>query len=137
MAVQLDLASLHSRLAALELEVALIKPAERASLRNVSVAAIAADAAFLMGLTVRDIVSASLEWRYVRARDAIAWVAHRATDYSLVRIAVSIGRTDHSTVFTALRRADTRRTKDEAFRLLTDRLLDAALKRRESAGEAS
>lgn len=62
---------------------------------------------------------------YVRARDAVAWLARRRLHRSCTVIGRQLGGRDHSTVVVAVRRADARRVEDREFRDVTDRLGDA------------
>ncbi|MCW3835999.1 helix-turn-helix domain-containing protein [Sphingomonas canadensis] len=62
----------------------------------------------------------------VRARQAICWVAHRRFHRSLSQIGVLLGGRDHSTIHNAVDRADARRTREQDFLTLTERMSAAA-----------
>lgn len=88
-----------------------------------SVRAILADVSYHMGLSAADVIGPSRRPAYVRARQAIAWLARRHTDKSLTIIAHAIGDRDRSTIIHAIGEAERRRDAgDPSFRLLTDRL---------------
>lgn len=78
----------------------------------------------LTGLDPVLIVSNRREPQVVRVRDAVAWVAREATTRSYPEIGRALRR-DHSSVLTAVKRADELRRRDAEFRSLTDRLLTA------------
>lgn len=75
-----------------------------------------------MGLRPAQVCGGSRLAPLVRARDAIFWVAHRATGHSLARIGLVVGGRDHATVAAAIARAERRRAADPAFRMVTDRV---------------
>lgn len=79
-------------------------------------------AALESGLTVATLVGQSRRQRDVRIRDAVALVAREQGGLTLKQIGRALGRRDHSTINTALKRAEARRGTDPAFRLLVERL---------------
>ncbi len=58
--------------------------------------------------------------KLARGRFAVVWAARRLSRYSLPQIAAALGGRDHSTIISALRRADQLRGEDPEFRRLTD-----------------
>jgi chromosomal replication initiation ATPase DnaA len=125
----LALAALEARIAAVEAKVTGITEVERALFAEKPLATIVADAAFIMGLKVREIVSARRHAQLFRARCAVSWVAQQTTGYSLARIGRALGHIDHTSVLHQIRRAEEMREKDPAFRSLTARLLTLAQRR--------
>lgn len=96
----------------------------------IGLGAITRAVAFNTGLSIDDILSHSREARLARARAAVYWLARHLTAQSISQIGRFFGR-DHSTILTALGRAEGFRDEDPAFRLLTDRLLAAFIELKE------
>jgi chromosomal replication initiation ATPase DnaA len=104
---------------------------ERTLLAETPIAAITADAAHHLGLSLSEILSADRSARLFRARAAIAHVARATTDYSLVRIAKALNRRDHTVTLGWLAGADRLLERDPAFRQLLPKLLRAAQDRKD------
>lgn len=83
------------------------------------------------------ILGPSRSARLCRARFAIAWVAHQAFGLSSVVIGRALGDRDHSTVLSAIRRAEEWRAGDEDYRQITDRLLALISPKRPDIQEAA
>lgn len=73
-------------------------------------------------VTVDDLRSQSREFRLAWARHVGMWLVRELTDYSLLSIAYEFGRTDHSTVSSAIARVERGRDTDEGIRQETDLL---------------
>jgi hypothetical protein len=82
-------------------------------------------AARLTGVSTALICGSAKTSAVVRARDAIAWVAHHALGVSSTLIARRMGGRDSSSISHPLRRAGARRIADATFRELTDQLVTA------------
>ncbi|MEO7470280.1 MAG: helix-turn-helix domain-containing protein [Sphingobium limneticum] len=85
--------------------------------------AIVSEVAWHEGVRRTDILGRRRDGRFVRARAAVVWVARKLGVGSTTKIGVALGR-DHSTVLTALSKAEILRQRDEAFKRLTDRIRD-------------
>lgn len=58
-----------------------------------------------------------------KVRFAVMWVSRIAFGYSTPKIARALGNRDHTTILTGIRRAESLRATDTAFRAFTDGLL--------------
>jgi chromosomal replication initiation ATPase DnaA len=119
----------NERLATIEQRIARIERAlgsVPAASAEVAVADIIQATAFQMGLRPADLIGAGRAARFVRARFAVAWVAQTVCGHSLKRIGRALGGRDHTTIINAVARAEQLLLVDPAFRLLTQRLADAA-----------
>lgn len=121
----LSLEAIDARLAVLEhrLDARAAEPAE------LPIAAILSDAAFLTGRGVRELTGDGKDAPTARVRQAVYWAAREATGRSLPVIGRAMGGRDHTTILSGIRRAEKRRMEDPHFRILTERLLAAALVR--------
>lgn len=124
------LSALERRVSDLEALLAGLSVEQRELGRERPIAAIVADAAAALDVGSRAIVSEQRDPVLYRARFAVAWTAREAHGCTYARIGRAIGRLDHTSVRHQFRRAEQLRREDEAFRLLTDRLLAAAEERR-------
>ena len=79
-------------------------------------------AAFLFGVSRRQIVGAGRDAETVQARFAVIWAARTAFNVSHPRMARALGR-DHSTIVVGFRRARQLRDSDPDFRVRSDALL--------------
>lgn len=85
---------------------------------------IIARAARLFGTTRAEITGRSRPTYVVKARFAVAWAAARGSPRSSVEIGKGLGDRDHTTILSAVARAEEFRVDDLDFRLKTDALLD-------------
>lgn len=86
------------------------------------VAALAAERAF--DVPRAEIAGRSRERHVAQARHAVVWTLRQATPWSLQTIGRRLGRRDHTTILSSLRRADQLRAQDRAYRLLTDAMVE-------------
>jgi len=128
MDVQAQLAEMRQRLDAIEQRLTLRVPHE---LAGKPVSAIIADVAGALDIAPERILADDRRKVAFRARAAVVWVALMATPLDQTRIAGILNR-DPSTISAAAARARDLRDADPTFRALTDRLLDAALARKQS-----
>lgn len=89
---------------------------------RVRVGDIVADVAWRTGLKRDDIIGPGRHQVHFRARVAVCWLAIDGKVASLSQIGAVLGGRDHSTILAAGRRGDDMRSRDPAFRMLTDRL---------------
>jgi len=87
------------------------------------IASIVESAALLFKVSRPEILGESRARKVVQARDAVAWVARLTAGYSSPRIGRELGGRDHSTILTALKRAEQWRDGDGDYRQATDALL--------------
>ncbi|WP_448660327.1 hypothetical protein ACPVPU_07395 [Sphingomonas sp. CJ99] len=88
-----------------------------------SVRSIVERVAFETGQRGRLIIGPLRMATLVRARDAVAWIAGELGRSNAATARV-LGNRDPSSVLVARRRAEARRGRDPAFRMLTDRLVE-------------
>ena len=96
------------------------------------VRAIVFDCAEITGLTVEQLLGASRVSSIALPRSACMWAAKQALGLSFPRIATAFGRGCHTTILSAVRRADRLREVDDWFKDLSEQLVDRALARRRS-----
>jgi chromosomal replication initiation ATPase DnaA len=122
------LAAIEERLGKLELAIAGLSRSKRRLVKAQPIAAIAIDAADLLGLALEDILDGPQTAENAEAMRAISWVARQA-GFGPTRIGRALGR-DHSTISQHARHAERERHIDLRFQILTDRLLTSANARR-------
>ncbi|MFN7400330.1 MAG: helix-turn-helix domain-containing protein [Sandaracinobacter sp.] len=87
---------------------------------------IASLTAAMAGQPLQDILGPYRAHDCVRARFAAIWVVRQALPLSLPQIGRAFGGRDHTTIISALRRAEELRSRDRAFWMFTEHLLAAA-----------
>jgi len=98
-----------------------------------SVAAMIRWVAFETGLRGDAIRGNDRRAAHARARFAVFWGARELRELSFAKIGRAVGDRDHSTVVSGYRRALEMRERDPAFRLLTNRMIDAFSVRKDAA----
>ncbi len=94
-----------------------------------SVDAIVADAAELFRITRTDILGLDRRHSVARARAAICWVARQTTTLSLATIAERLGGMHHTSVMSAVERAEELRSSEQPFLRVTNDMWQRATAR--------
>jgi chromosomal replication initiation ATPase DnaA len=105
-----------------------VEPARRCGKTASRIDAIVADAAVLLRVPVRLIMSRDRSDSVFRARAAVCWVADKTTGLGVARLGRLLGR-DHSSIIHAIARAEAMRASDDDFREATVIMVAAALRR--------
>lgn len=89
-----------------------------------SVDAVVDQVAMGMGVARSQITGDGLDKRSVRARNAVFWLAYRATGKGTSQIARALGRIDGKSVLRGVERAEALRERDPAFAMVTNRIYE-------------